>query len=140
MINFSAMVAKRPDRGGATQSVGTIITFRHVTLIWPRTTRFKGNQMSIFEKAKEISDKVVDKTVQFSSDELIAETIVKAVEKQESVNNILKEKGSNYRINEIDLQMGIPPTVSFGIQRINDGQEEPESMSNSESQTESFEA
>ena len=96
--------------------------------------------MSIFEKAKEISDKVVDKTVQFSSDELIAETIVKAVEKQESVNNILKEKGSNYRINEIDLQMGIPPTVSFGIQRINDGQEEPESMSNSESQTESFEA
>ncbi len=78
--------------------------------------------MSIFDKAKEISDKVVEKTVQFSSDELIAETIIKAVEKQESVNRILKEKGSNYRVNEIDLQMGIPPTVSFGIHRVHDEQ------------------
>ena len=76
--------------------------------------------MSIFEKAKEISEKVVEKSVQFSSDELIAETIIKAVQKQESVNLILKQKGSNYRINEIDLQIGIPPTISFGIHRIND--------------------
>lgn len=74
--------------------------------------------MSIFEKAKEISDRIVEKSDQFSSDELIAEAIIKAVKKQESINLILKEKGSNYRINEIDLQIGIPPTVSFGIHRI----------------------
>jgi hypothetical protein len=80
--------------------------------------------MSILEKAKEISEKVVEKTVQFSSDDLIAETIIKAVKKQESVNQILKEKCSNYRINEIDLQIGIPPTVSFGIHRINDNSRE----------------
>jgi len=74
--------------------------------------------MSIFDKAKEISSKVVDKTVEFSSDELIANTIIKAVEKQDKVNKILEEKGSNYRVNDIDLQMGIPPTVVFGIRKV----------------------
>ena len=47
--------------------------------------------MSIFDKAKEISSKVVEKTAEFSSDELIANTIIKAVEKQEKVNSILEE-------------------------------------------------
>ena len=76
--------------------------------------------MSIFDKAKEFSSKVVDKTVEFSSDELIANTIIKSVEKQDKVNKILEEKGSNYRVNDIDLQMGIPPTVVFGIRRVSD--------------------
>jgi len=76
--------------------------------------------MSIFDKAKEISSKVVDKTVEFSSDELIANTIMKAVEKQDKVNKILEEKGSNYRVNDIDLQMGIPPTVVFGIRKVSE--------------------
>ncbi len=79
--------------------------------------------MSIFDKAKEITSKVVEKTVEFSSDELIANTIIKAVEKQEKVNAVLERKGSNYRVNDIDLQMGIPPTVVFGIRKIsNNGQ------------------
>ena len=77
--------------------------------------------MSIFDKAKEITDKVTEKAVQFSSDELIADTIIKAVEKQEKVNAILKEKGSVYRVNDLDLQMGIPPTVTFGIRKVHDG-------------------
>ena len=76
--------------------------------------------MSIFDKAKEISSKAVEKTAEFSSDELIANTIMKAVEKQEKVNKILKEKGSTYRVNDIDLQMGIPPTVVFGIRKVTD--------------------
>ncbi|MFC1750659.1 hypothetical protein ACFL2V_17845 [Pseudomonadota bacterium] len=74
--------------------------------------------MSIFDKAKELSDKVVEKAVEFSGDELIADTIIKAVEKQDKVNFILAQRGSNYRVNDIDLQMGIPPTVTFGIRRI----------------------
>jgi hypothetical protein len=90
--------------------------------------------MSIFEKAKEISEKVVEKSVQFSSNELIAETIIKATQKQESINLILKQKGSNYRINEIDLQIGIPPTVSFGIHRTNDESKEVSGEGISESE------
>ena len=76
--------------------------------------------MSIFDKAKEISSKVSGSVTDFSSDELIANTIIKAVKKQESVNALLKEKGSNYRVSDIDLGMGIPPTVSFGVRRISD--------------------
>ena len=76
--------------------------------------------MSMFDKAKEITSQVIDKTVEFSSDELIANTIIKSVEKQEKVNKILEEKGSNYRVNDIDLQMGIPPTVVFGIRKVSD--------------------
>ena len=74
--------------------------------------------MGIFDKAKEISGKVSESVSDFSSDEVIANTIIKAVEKQEKVNLILKEKGSNYRVCDIELEMGIPPTVSFGIRRV----------------------
>ena len=78
--------------------------------------------MSLFDKAKELTEKVADKALEFSSDELIADTIVKAVEKQESVNAILKQRGANYRVSDIDLQMGIPPTVTFGVRRISDSE------------------
>lgn len=74
--------------------------------------------MNILDKAKELSNKVVEKATEFSSDELIADTIIKAVEKQEKVNEVLQAKGCNYRVNDIDLQMGIPPTVVFGIRRV----------------------
>ncbi len=74
--------------------------------------------MSLFDKAKSLSEKVVEKAIDFSSDELIADTIIKAVEKQEKVNNILQQKGSNYRVNNVDLGLSIPPTVLFGISRV----------------------
>ncbi|SEQ93972.1 hypothetical protein SAMN05421690_10042 [Nitrosomonas sp. Nm51] len=76
--------------------------------------------MSILDKAKELSNRVADKTVEFSSDEVIASTIIKAVEKQEKVNAILKARGSNYRIGSLNLGMGIPPSVTFGIWRLSD--------------------
>jgi hypothetical protein len=43
---------------------------------------------------------------------------MKAVEKQEKVNAILKQRGSGYRVSGIDLQMGIPPTITFGVRRV----------------------
>ena len=74
--------------------------------------------MSFLDKAKALSNKVVEKTVEFSSDEVIADTIIRAVNKQEKVNAILKERGSNYRVSSLNLSMGIPPGVSFGIRRV----------------------
>ena len=82
--------------------------------------------MSLLDKAKELSNKVAEKTVEFSSDEVIAETIIKAVDKQEKVNAILRQRGSNYRVSSLNLSMGIPPGVSFGIRRINELSEEEE--------------
>ncbi|QFT56571.1 hypothetical protein [Microbulbifer sp. THAF38] len=76
--------------------------------------------MGILDKAKQLGEKVNESVTAFSSDEVIANTVIKAVEKQEKVNAILKAKGSNYRVADIDLGMGIPPTVSFGVRRIDE--------------------
>ena len=81
--------------------------------------------MGILDKAKEITGKVSESVTEFSSDEVIANTIIKAVEKQEKVNKLLKEKGSNYRVSDIELEMGIPPTVSFSIRRVDVKNENP---------------
>ena len=81
--------------------------------------------MNILDKAKELSDKVSDTVTSFSSDEAIANTIIKAVDKQEKVNEILQAKGCNYRVSDIDLGMGIPPTVTFGVRRITDENKQP---------------
>jgi hypothetical protein len=86
--------------------------------------------MSILDKAKNLAGKVTETVTEFSSDEIIANTIIKAVNKQEKVNGILKSKGINYRISGIDLQMGIPPTVVFGVRRINDASTETDEDNN----------
>lgn len=77
-------------------------------------------KMGILDKAKNLSNKVTDSVNEFSSDEVLANTIIKAVKKQEKINIILKEKGSNYRVSDINLEMGISPTVSFSVKRIDE--------------------
>ena len=76
--------------------------------------------MGILDKAKKLSDQVSESVTSFSSDAVIANTIIKAVEKQERVNVLLHEKGSNYRVSDVELGMGIPPTVSFGVRRLDE--------------------
>ena len=76
--------------------------------------------MGILDKAKKLSDQVSESVTSFSSDAVIANTISKAVEKQERVNALLQEKGANYRVSDIELGMGIPPTVSFGVRRLDE--------------------
>jgi len=79
--------------------------------------------MALFDKAKELSSKVMDKTQEFSSDEIIADTIIAAMKKQEKVNAILKQRGSNYRVSGVDLEMGVPPKMIFGVRRIAESNE-----------------
>lgn len=76
--------------------------------------------MKLFDKAKELTDKVTESVTSFSSDEVIANTVIKAVEKQERVNEILKQKGCNYLVADIELGMGVPPTVTFGVRRVDE--------------------
>ena len=76
--------------------------------------------MKLFDKAKELTDKVTESVTSFSSDEVIANTVIKAVEKQERVNAILKERGCNYLVADIELGMGVPPTVTFGVRRVDE--------------------
>ncbi len=74
--------------------------------------------MGILDKAKELSNKVTESVTDFSSDEMIANTIIRAVAKQEKVNTLLIQKGCNYRVSDLELSMGIPPTVTFGVRRM----------------------
>ena len=82
--------------------------------------------MGLLDKAKQLGDKVNESVTSFSSDEVLANTVIKAVEKQEKVNTILKEKGCNYRVADIELGMGIPPSVSFGVRRVEESSENKE--------------
>ncbi|MFT5578375.1 MAG: hypothetical protein ACI9WS_001129 [Paraglaciecola psychrophila] len=76
--------------------------------------------MGILDKAKGLAESVAGAVTQFDTDEAIANTIIKAVEKQERVNAILASKGSNYIVADIELGMGIPPSISFGVRRLSD--------------------
>ncbi len=83
--------------------------------------------MAIFDKdkdllgkAKEAASRLKDKSLELVSDEKFADLISKAVEKQEGVNDVLHQRGSNYRISSIDIEMGLPPKIIFGIKRVTD--------------------
>ena len=76
--------------------------------------------MGLLDKAKELGNKVNESVTSFSSDEAIASTVMKAVEKQEKVNAILKANDCNYRVADIELGMGIPPTITFGVRRVSE--------------------
>lgn len=51
---------------------------------------------------------------------ILAEVIIKATALQEKANARLREKGSIYRIGEIQVTASLPPGISFSIERIGD--------------------
>jgi hypothetical protein len=55
---------------------------------------------------------------------VLADVIIKATALQEKANAALKAKGSPYRIGEISIGAAIPPSVSFGISRVDDPEAE----------------
>jgi hypothetical protein len=77
----------------------------------------KAKDSELLSKAKKMVGKVKDKSFDLIGDETLAEMIMAAVSKQEDVNKVLKGKGSNYRISDIEVEMGIPPKFIFGIRR-----------------------
>ena len=66
-------------------------------------------------KAKEAGMKARERSLDFVNDEKLADIIIKALKKQEGVNKELAKKGSKYRINDVSVELGIPPTISFSI-------------------------
>ena len=73
--------------------------------------------MSIIGKAKDAANQVVDNAKEkVLGDDLIADLIIKYGSKKEHINEILQEKGSDYRIGGMELEMGLPPKVNFTIE------------------------
>ena len=83
--------------------------------------------MSLIDKAREISEQAVEKVGDLAGDDLIVNAILRAVNKQDRVNELLKEEGSDYRISGIEVENSIPPKVSFSV-----GRESEESKTNQE--------
>ena len=77
--------------------------------------------MSIGDKLKDaagtVAEKFQDKEV---GDEFLAKYIMKFTAKQEHINELLKAEGSNYRIGNIEIEVGVPPKVNFIIQNLAD--------------------
>ncbi len=84
----------------------------------------KAKDSELLSKAKKMAGKLKDKSLDLIGDETLAEMIMAAVSKQEDVNKVLEEKGSNYRISDIEIEMGIPPKLIFGIRRKSENEEE----------------
>lgn len=96
--------------------------------------------MSLFKKISIFSKKVTEKAKSYSADELIADSIIKASKKKEKVNVILEEKGSLYRISDLELDMDFPPTVVFKVGKIpmENSQSKPKKMKQIQSTKESI--
>jgi hypothetical protein len=87
----------------------------------------KAKDSELLSKAKKMAGKLKDKSLDLIGDETLAEMIMAAVSKQEDVNKVLEGKGSNYRISDIEIEMGIPPKLIFGIRRKSENEEEDNS-------------
>ena len=74
--------------------------------------------MRILKKISTFSKKITEKAKNYSADELIADSIIKATKKKDKVNVILQEKGSQYRISHLELDIDFPPSVVFKISKL----------------------
>ena len=85
--------------------------------------------MGIIDKAKDAADVVADKAQeavdkvqdQSSGDDFFADFIIKHTTKQEHINEILESKGSNDRIGNVEIEVGIPPKVVLVVERRSEG-------------------
>ena len=80
-----------------------------------------GKEKKLFGKARAAASRVKE-----ISDEKLANLIEKAVGKQEGVNRILQQRGADYRVGSVDIEMGLPPRIVFGVERIADLNAEPD--------------
>ncbi len=84
--------------------------------------------MEILNKVEELSDEVIHKINSSKLKEIdntaLAKSIMRAGEKKEGINAILKENGSDYRISGIDVAMSLPPSISFEVSKIGEGSDD----------------
>ncbi len=82
--------------------------------------------MSLFKKTGLFWKKITEKAKNYSADELVADSIIKAGKKKDKVNVILQQKGSDYRIKHIEMDIDFPPSVVFKISKIPKGSSTPQ--------------
>ena len=74
--------------------------------------------MSIIDQAKDVAETLIDKVQDKElGDDFFADFIIKQTTKQEHINEILESKGSNYRIGNVEIEVGIPPKAVYTIEK-----------------------
>ncbi|MCK5664046.1 MAG: hypothetical protein KAI17_11195 [Thiotrichaceae bacterium] len=71
------------------------------------------------EKSSVMAHDVIAKSEEFLNDDKYddkyADMVVMAATKQEAVNEILKKRGFDYLLGAIEIEMGIPPLITFKV-------------------------
>jgi hypothetical protein len=76
-------------------------------------TALRGGIDAATNAAQKVVDLVTDPAV-------LADMIIASTAAQESVNEILRERKSIYRIGEVQISIGLQPQVTFAISRLGD--------------------
>jgi hypothetical protein len=88
----------------------------HATATTIRDPATKARARAALKKAKRGFTTVLERI----DPRILADVVVKATSLQEKANASLKERGSAYRIGQIQIGASFPPSIQFSIERIDD--------------------
>lgn len=102
------------DVAGQAAKVGGDVGGKAVATIRDPATQARAR--SALKKAKRGFTTVLERI----DPKILADVVVKATSLQERANASLQERGSVYRIGQIQIGASIPPSIQFSIERIDD--------------------
>jgi hypothetical protein len=106
------------DVGSQAARAGADLSGRaaHATAATIRDPATKARARSALKKAKRGFTTVLERI----DPKILADVVVKATSLQEKANASLKERGSAYRIGQIQIGASFPPSIQFAIERVDD--------------------
>jgi hypothetical protein len=106
------------DVGSQAAKAGADLSGRaaHATATYARDPATKARAQAALKKAKRGFTTVLERI----DPKILADVVVKATSLQEKANASLKERGSAYRIGQIQIGASFPPSIQFSIERVDD--------------------
>jgi hypothetical protein len=106
------------DVGSQAAKAGADLSGRaaHATATYARDPATKARAQAALKKAKRGFTTVLERI----DPKILADVVVKATSLQEKANASLKERGSAYRIGQIQIGASFPPSIVFAIERVDD--------------------
>lgn len=105
------------DVAGQAAKVGAEVGGKAVATVRDPATQARAK--SALKKAKRGFTTILERI----DPKILADVVVKATSLQERANASLQERGSVYRIGQIQIGASIPPSIQFSIERVDDPDE-----------------
>jgi hypothetical protein len=102
------------DVAGQAAKVGAEVGGKAVATVRDPATQARAK--SALKKAKRGFTTILERI----DPKILADVVVKATSLQERANASLQERGSVYRIGQIQIGASIPPSIQFSIERVDD--------------------